>query len=455
MNRDRLADLLSKYDVPGPRYTSYPTAPNWSESFEARDYKRALAATGADDEPISIYVHIPFCSQLCLYCGCSVIITKEKTKAERYVDDVLAEARLVRSRIGSNKTVAQHHWGGGTPTFLPADEISRLYTGLNELFPTSDNAEVSIEVDPRVTSHEQLTTLRKLGFNRISMGIQDFDLDVQEAIHRVQSLELTRELTEHAREVGFESVNFDLVYGLPQQTIEGFGQTLEQVSQLAPDRIACYSYAHVPWLKKAQRALEKYGLPSGMQKLQLYALAVEAMLTGDYVSIGMDHFARRDDGLARAIGSGTLHRNFMGYTTRPVEDMVSLGLTSISEVDRTFSQNHKQLPEWREAIAAGRLPVHRGLRRSEEDDRRRSIILDLMCRMGFRFEEHGGRDHFDELYPDAVSGLAGMADDGLLVLGDDGVQVTETGRLFVRNASMLFDAYLKRSTEKPVFSRTV
>jgi oxygen-independent coproporphyrinogen III oxidase len=452
-------ELLQRYDRPGPRYTSYPTAPVWKDTFGPSDYAERLAAAGARaDAPLSLYMHLPYCQSMCWYCACSVVITQDEQKGRDYVDDVLAEADLVARHLGeTRREVVQHHWGGGTPTFLPPDECRRLYEGLRARFPTAGGAEVSIEVDPRVTTRAHLEALSAVGFNRISMGVQDFDPTVQEAIHRVQSFETTRALVEQAREFGFTSVNLDLVYGLPRQTEAGFARTLERVAELRPDRVACYSYAHVPWLKAHQRVIPEHTLPSAPEKQALFLLALDAFASAGMEAIGMDHFARAADDLAVAARDGRLHRNFMGYTTRPADEMLSFGVTAIGEIDGAFTQNHKEVAHWRAAIHSGELPTQRGLRRSEDDERRRRVILDLMCRFRLDFADHGGSDAFRGNYATELARLAPMAADGLVSIDDDGLRVTDDGRLLIRNLAMAFDAHLRREGEEggPRFSRTV
>jgi len=451
-----LQDLLTRYDKPGPRYTSYPTAPIWSDEFSAQDYQERLRSAGQHSDAMSLYAHIPYCNAMCYFCGCSAVITQRHEKEAPYVDRVLREAAMVHQVMGSSRPIAQHHWGGGTPTFLSPEMIEKLFLGLCELFPLTDNAEVSIEVDPRVTTREHLETLARIGFNRISMVVQDFDARVQETINRVQSFEQTEAVVLSARELGFVSVNLDLVYGLPYQTNEGVQRTLEQVHELSPDRIACYSYAHVPWIRKHQRVIPEEALPRGAEKLGLYLTALEDMVAHGYSPIGMDHFAKNDDELAIAAEDGSLHRNFMGYSTHPAEDMVSFGMSAISEMDGAFSHNQKDLPAWESAIDSGALPVHRGMVRSEEDDRRRRIILDLMCHFRLDFNQHGGAEDFTRRYATELEMIAPMAADGLVILDPDGIRVTSLGRLFVRNVCMSFDAYLDRDAETgPRYSRTI
>jgi len=452
------SDLLARYDRPGPRYTSYPTAPVWTEAFGPASYEERLRAAGQrQGEPLSLYVHVPYCASMCWYCGCSVVISKDQDKIDGYVDHVLKEAELVRRHLGAERPVLQHHWGGGTPTALSPAAIERLFAGLTRLFPMAPGAEVSVEVDPRVTTREHLQALAACGCTRLSMGVQDLDPKVQQAIHRIQPLEVTARLIGHARELGFQSINLDLVYGLPHQDVTSFQHTLQLVHGLLPDRIACYSYAHVPWLKKHQTVIDETALPRGQQKLALLRAAVEHFTDLGYEPIGMDHFARAGDELAVAARAGRLHRNFMGYTTRPAAEMVSFGVTSIGEVDGAFVQNHKEVSRWRELLDQGVLPVHKGHRRSADDEARARIILDLMCRFRLRFCDHGGRDAFTHRYGAELERLQPMRDDGLCTLDDAGITLSTTGRLLVRNLCMAFDAYLDHGKTPTTgrFSQTV
>lgn len=450
--------LLARYDQPGPRYTSYPTAPVWTSDFGPDDHRDSLVrANDEDGVGMSLYVHLPFCRSMCYYCGCSVIIARDPKNGDRYVADVLREATLARATLSATRPVVQHHWGGGTPTFLTPEQIEQLFLGLARTFPHAEGAEISIEVDPRVTTVEQLEVLRRCGFNRISMGVQDFEEDVQKAINRIQPYELTRDLVEASRDLGFGSVNLDLVYGLPHQTPDKFRNSIEQVLGLRPDRLACYGYAHVPWLKKHQTVINEADLPRGADKLDLYLLSLNAFQDAGYEAIGMDHFALPEDGLVKAANSGKLHRNFMGYATHQAEDMLSFGVTSISEIAGAFAQNVKQLHKYREHLDSGQLPVERGLGRSVDDEERRQIILDLMCRFRLDYDQHGGAESFRAEYGDALQQLLPMQQDGLIEFDDKGITVTEIGRLFVRNVAMPFDAYLQKQREakKPMFSRTV
>ena len=447
------ADLLMKHDRPGPRYTSYPTAPVWTDAFKEADYQERLAAANRErGKPLALYVHIPYCESLCWYCGCSVVISKNRKKGSDYVDLVAREVATLARHLPDRRQVGQHHWGGGTPTFLPPEELQRLYRAITAHFPSLPDAEVSIEVHPAVTSVEQLQALREVGFNRLSMGVQDFTPEVQEAIHRHQGEEQTANLIAAARKLGFLSINVDLVYGLPYQTVAGFGSSIDAVLRMGIDRVVCYSYAHVPWLKKHQRVIPEAALPKGPAKFELFATAWQKFTDAGFVSVGMDHFARREDEMARALEAGTLHRNFMGYTTKKSDDMVAFGVTSIADVAGAFVQSERELPLWQAAVEAGRLPVHKGWRRTADDEARRAVILDLMCRFRVRYAEHPG---FAERFAPELERLRPFEAEGMLVLGPDGIAVTEVGRAFIRNVCMVFDAYLPQQQSKPVFSRTV
>jgi len=457
--------MLMRYDRPGPRYTSYPTAPVWADDFPESEWTSAMQRANAKPgAPLSLYVHIPYCRSMCLYCGCSVIVTKNLDKARSYVDIVLDEADLLAAQLPDRRTLHQHHWGGGTPTYLPPEELRRLFLGISERFDHAEDAEISIEVDPSVTTLEQLQVLREVGFNRLSMGIQDFTPEVQETVHRIQSVEQTRTLIQEGRRLGFESVNVDLIYGLPHQKLETFANTLDTVIDWKVDRVACYSFAFVPWLKKHQRALPEDALPDRQTKYELFALALQKFGAAEYVAIGLDHFARSDDTLAHAVEDGRLHRNFMGYTTRMKEgrdgeDMLALGVTSIGDVAGTFGQNKKDRRSWQDAIESGHLPVDRGHTRTKDDNERRRIILDLMCQFGLDFTDYEseGQPPFVERYKDAIAELEELVDDGICEVDDEGIRVTEQGRIFLRNICMPFDAYLaaQRKSGKPMFSRTV
>ena len=456
-----LEALIRRYDRPGPRYTSYPTAVEFNERFGAADYEARLAdASARGDEPLSLYLHIPFCETRCAYCGCAVVATKKRDVAATYLEYLGREITRLASSLGGRRRVVQYHWGGGTPTYLNTTQIARLDALVRRHFDVAADAEQAIEIDPRVTTREQLILLRSLGFNRLSFGVQDFSEAVQQAIHRHQSETETRALFRFARETGFTSINFDLVYGLPRQTVESFQRTLASVADMLPDRIAVYSYAHVPWLRPNQKAIDPIDLPNADAKRALLGSAIDAFTGAGYDPIGMDHFALPDDDLALAARERRLHRNFMGYTTRPASDSVAAGVSAIGDVRGAFAQNHKTLARYYQALDAGEFPIERGYALSDDDRVRRYVITELMCNFRVEFAQVAARfgvspeDYFEpELASLAVPD--GPVRDGLLEIAGDGLTVTPLGRLFVRNICMAFDTYLAAHQGRPVFSRTI
>lgn len=452
-------EFLARYDRPGPRYTSYPTAPQFSDGFGEPEYRAALArAAEAAGEPLSMYVHLPFCEHRCTYCGCNVVISPNRGPEERYLDTMERELDLLAEALGPRRSLNQLHWGGGTPTYLTPGQCERLFKAVTSRFPLTPDAEVAIEVDPCVTTREHLESLARLGFNRISLGLQDLDPRVQAAVERIQPMELTRGIVEGARELGFGSVNIDLIYGLPYQTETTFRDTVQRVvAELAPDRVACFSYAHVPWIKPHQRKLEGLPLPQGYEKFRIFLAATEEFLRAGYRFIGFDHFAKPDDPLSRALETGGIHRNFMGYTVMPATDQVGVGVTAIGDVGGAYAANLKNLARYTRAVQEGHLPVERGIVRSPEDELRGAVIRRIICTLGIEWrwvQERFGvdpREHF----ADALAQLEPLAADGLVELHQGGLQVTPTGRFFLRNICMPFDAYLRRPSERPVYSRTV
>jgi oxygen-independent coproporphyrinogen-3 oxidase len=450
-------EILARYDVPGPRYTSYPTAPAWSDDFGPEDCERALRDSAATARPLSVYVHIPFCESLCVYCGCNVVITRRRERAEAYLGLLEQEATRVSELAGTaGRETIQVAWGGGTPTYLAPDQIERLAATLRERFPHAPDAEVAIEVDPRVTTRDHVRAIARAGFNRISMGIQDFDPKVQEEIHRVQSFETTRNLIAWCREDGIESVNVDLVYGLPLQNLDGFGATLDRIFELSPDRISAFSYAHVPWLKPAQKKFDETTIPGGAEKFAIFVHMVERLTDGGYEFIGMDHFAKPGNELSEAQRTGGLWRNFQGFTTKSGTDLIGLGMTAISSVAGRFVQNEKDLVAWTAAVASGRLPTIRGLATTEDDRIREAVIQRIMCDYRFSLSEASERFGIDasEYFADDLPKLAAHAENGMLVRSADGFELTSRGRVFVRNVCMVFDAHLPSVGQK-VFSRTI
>lgn len=451
-------DFLATYNRPGPRYTSYPTAPVWNDSFGPDDLERVHEEAEAARSPVSLYMHIPFCESLCLFCACNVIIQKDKRVAPPYLSVLQREMQRVSRSVSKTRQVVQFHWGGGTPTYLTPQQIEDLFGAARSGFTFAADAEIGIEVDPRVTSREHLETLRRLGFNRLSMGIQDFHADVQKAIHRIQPFELTRDLLFAARDLGFDSINVDLIYGLPYQTPDRFAHTVDQILQLAPDRVALFSYAHVPWLKKQQGSFAAH-LPEGMQKFEIFRTGLLKFLEAGYLYIGMDHFAKPGDELAVSQQKRTLHRNFQGYTTKAGADLYGMGVTAISGIQNAYAQNHRDLAAWEKSVAERGIATMRGYRLSEDDRLRRAVISRLLCHTVVIKDEIArefGID-FDQYFADELARLQSPREDGLVLLEPDKIRTTWLGRIFIRNLAMVFDPYLEKQqlAAKPLFSKTL
>jgi oxygen-independent coproporphyrinogen-3 oxidase len=439
-------EMLARLDTPGPRYTSYPTADRFHPGFTEHDVRAALRASAAN-EPLSVYVHVPFCASLCWYCACNKIITRHHEQAGPYLDATEREMALNVAELGARRTMTQLHVGGGTPTFLSDDELARLVGALDRAFDRSHDIEASIEVDPRTVTADSLGTLRRLGFNRISFGVQDFDPAVQQAVHRVQSVEQVRELIEAARTLGFVSTNVDLIYGLPKQTPQSFARTVQQVLGLQPDRIALYAYAHLPERFKPQRRILAADLPTPAPRVAMLATAIETFSSNGYDYIGMDHFALHGDSLARAKREGRLFRNFQGYTTRAGGDLIGLGVSAIGKVGATYSQNVKDLPPYNAAIHAGRLPTERGFALDADDRLRRDVIMALMCqgRVEFAAIERAHGVRFTSLFAPELAELQALAETGWVRVRPDAIEVTALGWYFVRSVAAVFDAHLRRS----------
>jgi oxygen-independent coproporphyrinogen III oxidase len=456
-------DLLRRLDVPGPRYTSYPTADRFHEAFGPDDYARALnsrvqgATRSASAAPLSLYVHIPFCESVCYYCACNKVITKHHERATPYLDALETEIRLHAALLGTRQPVTQLHLGGGSPTFLSDAELARLMQMLHAAFALADTAEVSIEVDPRTADPQRLRHLAGLGFNRLSFGVQDFDADVQVAVHRVQSLESVRSLLEAARALKFRSTNVDLIYGLPKQSAASFERTVAQVCELKPDRIALYAYAHLPQRFKPQRRIDAALLPSGSQKIAMLAQAIAGFTGSGYHYIGMDHFALPDDSLAVAKRQGRLHRNFQGYSTQPDCDVIGLGVSAIGRVGATYSQNAKTLTEYNDALAQGQFPVNRGLALTRDDLLRRAVIMALMCQGRVEFESIALAHlvDFRQVFAHELEALKPLESSGLVVLEPEAIEVTPLGWYFVRSVAMVFDRHLQADRARDHFSRVI
>ena len=414
-------------------------------------------------QPLSLYTHLPFCEARCLFCGCNVVITKQRDQAEKYLDFLFLEIDQVAALTAPKRPVVQYHWGGGTPTYLSPEQMSRLFTHHTERFQFAPDAEIAIEVDPRVTTLEHLQTLKELGFNRLSLGVQDFDAQVQETVRRHQPLEMTSEFTQHCRDLGFKGINFDLIYGLPHQTVASFEQTLDRVIELKPDRIALYHFAYVPWLSAHQTKLPEAAMPETAVKFRIFQTAIQKLTQAGYLYIGMDHFARPDDELALALQTGNLHRNFMGYTVlnSAEAELYGFGVSAISGLERHYAQNVKKLSEYYEAITKNQLPVHRGMALSIDDVLRRQVILDILCQGSVDFEVYQNKFgiDFERVFHQALQSLKPMADDTLLEWTCAGFSLTPLGRIFSRNIAMPFDAYLvamkQQAGPTPTFSKTI
>ena len=455
------SELLTRFDVPGPRYTSYPTADRFVEAFGEADYVQALAqrhsGTVGKQLPLSLYVHIPFCESLCYYCACNKIITKHKESSAQYLHYLGKELELHTQHLGRGQAVSQLHLGGGTPTFMSDDELRQLMAMLRAHFAFVPGGEYSVEVDPRTVDDKRLAVLAELGFNRLSFGVQDFDPAVQKAIHRIQPAEQVFKLVETSRRLGFESVNVDLIYGLPLQTSESFERTLAQINALRPDRIALYAYAHLPERFKPQRRIHAEELPSGGQKVAMLSRSLEALTDAGYVYIGMDHFALPGDALAVAKRQGRLHRNFQGYSTQADCDLIALGVSSIGRMGATYSQNAKTMEEYCDLLDQGHFPVVRGLALTRDDLIRRSVIMALMCQGHLQFEaiNLAWLIDFKTVFAKELQQLQAMQEQGLVQLSDTGIQVTAMGWFFVRGVAMVFDRYVQADRHRTQFSKII
>ncbi len=451
-------EILNKYNVPGPRYTSYPTAPEWIDSFGPLDYIQALKQSNeiSPPRPLSLYMHLPFCDRLCLFCGCNVVISQKHDAAIPYLEKLEWEIDQLTRALDTSRSVVQFHWGGGTPTYFNAPQLEQLFGYTQERFQFAPDSEIGVEIDPRVTNEAQLNTFRRLGFNRISMGIQDFDPVVQKTVRRIQPYEATKAVFDQCRALDFESVNIDLIYGLPHQTPESFLDSVDKVIGMGPDRVAMFSYAHVPWMKKQQGAIARY-IPQGMDKFQIFRAGIERFTGAGYRYIGMDHFARPEDELCLAQASRTLHRNFQGYTTKAGADLIGFGVSSISGLDRIYAQNQRDIKNYYASIEKGSLPIMRGVKLNDDDAVRRAVISRLLCHcMLIKKEiEYEFGIRFDEYFRDELIRLEALQFDGLVNLSTDSISVTMLGRIFIRNVGMIFDKYLQKHREKPVFSKTL
>jgi oxygen-independent coproporphyrinogen-3 oxidase len=451
-------ELLRKYNRPGPRYTSYPPAPAWTDEFTRADLEQALASADASGSDVSLYVHLPFCESLCLFCACNVVIRKDHSVAGEYLDTLRREIGAVSRFVSRERPVVQLHWGGGTPTYLNPGQMEDLFAELSRAFRFSPDAEMGVEIDPRVTTPAHLEVLRRLGFNRLSMGIQDFTPVVQKTVHRIQPYEMTRDVIETARSLGFTSLNVDLIYGLPHQTAETFSETVERIIELAPDRIALFSYAHVPWLKKQQGSFVS-ALPADHEKFRIFRTAINRFREAGYIYIGMDHFSRPEDELAHSQRNRTLHRNFQGYSTRAGADLYGLGVSAIGRLGRSYIQNFRDLAQYRDAVEKNGLAMMRGYRLTDDDMVRAAVISRLLCHAVVKKAEIAaafGVD-FDAYFAPELAALEDLEADALVRTTPEEISITDRGRIFMRNVAMVFDSYLPKmeSSGRPRFSKTL
>lgn len=448
---------FAKFSKPGPRYTSYPTAVEFSDDFKYDSYINYLNSL-EDSRGLSLYVHIPFCRSACYFCGCNVVYTSKQEKMDRYLEYLKKEVQLLSGEISAKKVVTQFHFGGGTPTFFSASMLDQFMQHIKKYFYLSPDAEISCEIDPRFFNEEQMKVFANHGFNRISFGVQDFDYRVQEAVHRIQSYETTKEAVDLARRYGIKSINIDLIYGLPFQTFDGFKKTLELTRSLDPQRLAVFNYAHVPWMKKTMRKIDETTLPTPQTKLEILKYTIEFFENSDYKMIGMDHFAKEDDELFLSLEKGELHRNFQGYTTKGGTDLVGIGLTSIGEGPAYYAQNFKTVSEYEDAIDKQRLPFWRGVQLNSDDMVRKSVIMELMANFVIdkkRVEKEFAIE-FDSYFADAVAKLDTFIDEGLVTIDENSIKVSKTGTMLVRNIALPFDAYMKKHEgSKKTFSKTI
>lgn len=449
-------DLIQKYNVPGPRYTSYPPATHFTDETNREAIADAITANNTKPRDLSLYFHLPFCESLCWFCGCTTVITTDHKQSNPYLDLIEQELDTMRKNLHHDRPVVQMHLGGGTPTFLQPEELLRLGTMIKKRFQIADDIEAGTELDPRRLTRFHIEALREAGFNRASMGVQDNDPKVQEAIHRIQPFDMTQQAIEWLRDMEFQSLNIDLIYGLPFQTVDSFERTIDEVLTVSPDRFAIFSYAHVPWIKPAQKILQQKILPTPEVKLQLLKLTIEKLTSSGYVYIGMDHFAKVTDELTVAQKNKTLQRNFQGYSTRGQADIYAFGMSSISQADGVYWQNLKELPDYQKSVKEGDWPYHRGYVMTDEDRLRRTTIMRLMCDLELNYEHMSnllGTD-FQEHFETEINSLDDMESDGLIERDEAGLTVTNLGRLLIRNIAMRFDAYAADRTEAK-FSKTI
>ncbi len=448
-------DIIQKYNTPTPRYTSYPPATELTEAFTAKDFESAISISNSRKTPLSLYFHIPFCESACYYCGCNTVISEKKEIAIPYVKHLVQEIQQTASLIDSDRKVVQMHWGGGTPNYLNVHQVKKIWGNINQYFNLDVDSEVSIEINPTYVDRDYILFLRGIGFNRISFGIQDFNYEVQAAVNRVQPEEMLFNVMDWIREAGFKSVNVDLIYGLPFQTLHGFWKTVTKTIKLNPDRIAVFNFAYVPWLKPLQKKLPVDALPKPQEKLEIFQLTIEELTANHYQFIGMDHFAKADDELAIAQSNGSLGRTFQGYTTHAETELFGFGSTSVSLLRDAYAQNHKKLKDYYQAVEAGILPISKGFKLSRDDILRREVIMSIMSGGILRFSdiEAKYKINFSEYFSQELAALKLVEADGLIRLSSNQIEVTEIGRLLVRNIAVIFDS--RKITQQNKFSRAI
>jgi oxygen-independent coproporphyrinogen-3 oxidase len=453
-------DFLKKYDKPGPRYTSYPTAPLFSNKFTTKDYREEIIKTNSGDSApdLSLYFHFPYCDTLCYFCGCTMLVTNDRNKIKRYNAEIKKEVDMILPLISSKRKVSQLHWGGGTPSYLSPDEIKEVGIYVKERFNFSGDIEASVEIDPRDLTFEHIQAFADSGFNRVSMGVQDLNPIVQKAINRIQPLDITLDAVNWSRKVGVKSVNIDLIYGLPHQTRNTFSETLDEIIKISPDRIAVFNYAHVPWMKKHQQVMPAEALPGPEDKLRMLIMTIEKLSDAGYWYIGMDHFAKPDDELSVAQREKTLYRNFQGYSTKAGCDVYAFGMSAISQFTDIYAQNVKTVKEYSERMNSDSLATHVGYRMTKDDHIRKETINNLMCHLEIDKTAISGKFgiNFDDYFASSVSQLKPFEEEGLVNITNNKIEIAELGKLVIRNIAMCFDAYLEEMTKgKPIFSRTV
>ena len=450
---------FKKYDKPGPRYTSYPTAPQFNDAFTGKNYVDEIIKTNnSKDHPdLSLYFHLPYCDTLCYFCGCNMLITRNRDRINEYINYLKKEIDLLKKYLSPNRKITQHHWGGGTPTYLNPDEITRLTSYINKSFDFKEDSENSCEIDPRELTKAHLEALRTNGFNRISMGVQDFNEKVQKAVNRIQPEDITRQTVDWVRELEFKSINLDLIYGLPFQTVEAFADTVQKIIDISPDRIAVFNYAHVPWMKKHQEIIKKEDLPAPEEKIEILKNTIEMLTGAGYEFIGMDHFAKPDDELSVALREKKLYRNFQGYSTNAGTDLYAFGITSISQLNNIYAQNFKTEKEYYKALDDGLVPTAKGYSLSDDDHIRREVIMRIMCdfELNYKSIEDKFQIDFKKYFANGLENLKAFEGDGLITVSNDGFKIKDMGRLLIRNIAINFDGYIERKEDKAKYSRTV